>query len=95
LRTHDSATFVKMRNVFRSDGRDASIGKWAFGFGWGAWAALLVSTVLFCLSRRKRSDPATVTPAATTAGRTWPWQRKSTAASRRSYDGRRVKDEYA
>ena len=86
-----------MRNVFVSEGRDASIGKWAFGFGWGAWAALLISTVLFCLSRRKRSDAASVAPTTTTARprRTWPWQRGGTTASRRSYDGRRVKDEYA
>jgi hypothetical protein len=92
---HDSATFVKMRNVFVSEGRDASIGKWAFGFGWGAWAALLISTVLFCLSRRKRSDAAAVAPVAARPRRVWPWQRKNTVASRHSYDGRRVKDEYA
>ena len=82
-----------MRNVFVSEGRNASVGKWAFGFGWGAWAALLISTVLFCLSRRKRSDA--VAPVATTAGRSrrvWPWQRKNAATS---YDGRRVKNEYA
>jgi hypothetical protein len=84
-----------MRNVFVSDGRDATIGKWAFGFGWGAWAALLISTVLFCLSRRKRSDAAAVAPVAARPRRVWPWQRKNTVASRHSYDGRRVKDEYA
>ncbi|KAK4042002.1 SUR7/PalI family-domain-containing protein [Parachaetomium inaequale] len=94
-----TATFVKMRNSFVSAGRDALIGKYAFGFAWGAWAALLISTVLFCLARHKRRDTAAgaVAPVgATTAGRTrrgWPWIRRT--ASRRSYDGRRVKDEYA
>jgi len=86
-----------MRNTFVSSGRDASIGTYAFGFAWGAWAALLISTVLFCLARHKRRDTTTAAaaPAATT-GRTrrgWPWRKRT--ASRRSYDGRRVKDEYA
>lgn len=87
-----------MRNVFVSEGREAEIGKWAFGFGWGAWAALLISTVLFCIARRKRRDTADVAPATTTTGRSrrvWPWKRRGTTASRRSYDGRRVKDDYA
>ena len=83
-----------MRNSFLSAGRDASIGKYAFGFAWGAWAALLISTVVFCLARHKRRDTTTaaVAPAGRT-GRGWPWRKRT--ASRRSYDGRRVKDEYA
>lgn len=47
-----------MRNAFVSDGRDASLGAYGFGFSWGAWAALLVSTVLFCMAQRKSSDSA-------------------------------------
>jgi len=91
-----TATFVKMRNVFLSDGRSASLGRYAFGFSWGAWAALLISTVLFCLARHKRRDAAAANAAPATTGRTrrgWPFGRRT--ASRRSYNGRRVKDEYA
>ncbi|KAL2198459.1 SUR7/PalI family-domain-containing protein [Corynascus similis CBS 632.67] len=91
-----TATFVKMRNVFAREGRDASLGRYAFGFSWGAWAALLISTVLFCLARHKRRDNTAAATATTNghARRRWlPFGRRT--ASRRSYDGRRVKDEYA
>lgn len=91
-----TATFVKMRNVFLSNGRAASLGRYAFGFSWGAWAALLISTILFCLARHKRRDTTAVAAAPATTGgsrRRWPFGRRT--ASRRSYDGRRVKDEYA
>jgi hypothetical protein len=82
-----------MRNVFASEGREASLGRYAFGFSWGSWAALLISTILFCLSRHKRRDRDVVAPATTTrTRRTWPWKRRGTT---RSYDGRRVKEEYA
>ncbi|KAK4102881.1 hypothetical protein N658DRAFT_422381, partial [Parathielavia hyrcaniae] len=96
-----TATFVNMRNVFRRDDRDASLGRYAFGFSWGAWAALLLSTMLFCLARHKRRD--TTTNTSTTNGtadgtgvqgaaprRRWdrPWRRNT-------HSGRRVKGEYA
>ncbi|KAK4447465.1 protein SUR7 [Podospora aff. communis PSN243] len=82
-----TATFVKMRNAFLSSGRDATLGAWAAGFAWGSWTTLLISTVLFCLGRR--SDKRDVT----TGRRGWGLRRKSTN-SRRSYDGKRVKEEY-
>ncbi|KAJ2894018.1 SUR7/PalI family-domain-containing protein [Zalerion maritima] len=44
--------FVKARDQFQKDGRDASIGKYAFGFSWGAWAAIFVAIVLFCVGGR-------------------------------------------
>lgn len=86
-----SATFVKMRNVFTSEGRSAQVGSYAFGFSWGSWAALLISTILFCLARRKRRDDRAVVNSAPRRG--WPWGKRTN--SRRSYDGRRVKEEYA
>ncbi|KAK5656358.1 hypothetical protein OQA88_4738 [Cercophora sp. LCS_1] len=82
-----TATFVKMRNAFIAEDRDAQIGAWAFGFAWGSWAALLISTILFCLGRRSKND------APRTARRGWGFRRKNTH-SRKSYDGRRVKEEY-
>jgi len=82
-----SATFVKMRNAFLADNRSASLGPYAFGFAWGSWAALLISTILFCLGRHgNKSDRGT-------SSRGWGRRRKSTH-SRKSYDGRRVKEEY-
>ncbi|KAK3693704.1 SUR7/PalI family-domain-containing protein [Podospora appendiculata] len=82
-----TATFVKMRNAFVADGRDASVGTYAFGFSWGAWTALLISTILFCIGRH--SNKADVP----SSGRRWGRRSRSTR-SHRSYEGRRVKEEY-
>ncbi|KAH7376988.1 SUR7/PalI family-domain-containing protein [Plectosphaerella cucumerina] len=84
-----SATFVKARDAFLAAGRDASVGRYAFGFGWGAWAALLIATVLFGLGiRSDRSGGGG-------GGRSW--RRRKSTRSRRSYDvgSRRVKDDYS
>lgn len=83
-----TATFVKARNAFLADGRDAHIGTYAFGFSWGAWAALLIATLLFFMG--VRSDKAST-------GGGWRRSRRRSTRSRRSYDvgGRRVKDEYS
>jgi len=88
-----TATFVKMRNVFVDNNRNATLGRYAFGFSWGAWAALLISTILFCLARRSHTKDRY---AHGTPRKSFGWggpSRKSTG-SRRSYDGRRVKEEY-
>ncbi|KAI0397661.1 SUR7/PalI family-domain-containing protein [Xylariaceae sp. FL0594] len=86
-----TATFVKMRNEFSRVGRDASIGKYAFGFTWGAWAALFISMVLFFAGIRGRKD------AYAAGGSGSNWGRRRSVRSHRSYDmnGRRVKEEYA
>ncbi|KAF3069126.1 Protein SUR7 [Daldinia childiae] len=83
-----TAVFVKMRNAFIASGRDASLGRWAFGFSWGSWAALLIATILFCLGIRGSNGESHT-------GRRWGRQRS--VRSHRSYDmnGRRVKEEYA
>jgi hypothetical protein len=83
-----TATFVKARNAFLNDGRDAHVGTYAFGFAWGSWAALLIASILFCMGTR--GDRA-----GKTGGRRW--GRSRSTRSRRSYDigSRRVKDEYA
>lgn len=82
----DSTTFVKARNAFLADNRTATIGKYAFGFSWGAWVALLIATVLFFLGTR-RSDGVSSTR----------FRRSRSTRSHRSYDmgSRRVKDDYA
>lgn len=84
-----TAEFVKARNAFRADGRDANIGVWAFGFSWGAWAALFISLVLYCIGTRAGKDRYS-------AGGSR-WGRQKSVRSRRSYDmgSRRVKDDYS
>ncbi|KAI1343442.1 SUR7/PalI family-domain-containing protein [Xylariaceae sp. FL0016] len=86
-----TAVFVKMRNVFISDGHSASLGKYAFGFSWGAWAALFIATVLYCIGTRGSKDHVS----SGSSGRRW--GRKRSVRSHRSYDmgSRRVKDDYA
>ncbi|KAI6085246.1 SUR7/PalI family-domain-containing protein [Hypoxylon rubiginosum] len=91
-----TAVFVKMRNAFIADGRSASLGRWAFGFSWGSWAALLIATVLFCMGIRGSGDRYS----GGGGGRRW-GRRQRSVRSRRSYDmngstnGRRVKEDYA
>ncbi|OTA97556.1 hypothetical protein M434DRAFT_391746 [Hypoxylon sp. CO27-5] len=83
-----TAVFVSMRNAFIDSGRTASLGRYAFGFAWGSWTALLIATILFCIGIRGKDD---------TYGGGRRWGRQRSVRSRRSYDltGRRVKDEYA
>lgn len=81
-----SAVFVKARDAFHAADKSAQLGRYGFGFSWGAWAALLIATVLFFLGTR-RSDGVS------SRG----WRRRRSTRSRRSYDlgSRRVKDDYA
>lgn len=55
-----TAAYVKGRNAFRSNGMAASIGNYAFGFEWAAFACLFLSTILFCLggSSKDKTDYA-------------------------------------
>jgi hypothetical protein len=80
-----------MRDVFVANGRDAQIGKYAFGFSWGAWTALLIASLLFCLGVRGGNSGGGGT--GTRFGR-----RSRSQRSRKSYDmgtRRQVKDEYS
>ncbi|KAK2075333.1 hypothetical protein P8C59_009466 [Phyllachora maydis] len=91
-----TAVFVKMRDAFLADGRDATLGRYAFGFSWGAWAALLLATALFGVGIRRAGASAAGAGAAdgvTSRGR---WRRTRSTRSRKSYDmgSRRVKEEY-
>nr|XP_036575191.1 SUR7 protein [Colletotrichum truncatum]KAF6781730.1 SUR7 protein [Colletotrichum truncatum] len=84
-----TATFVKARNAFHSAGREASIGTYAFGFSWGAWAALFLATVLFCIGIRGEKSGSRSKSR---------FSRKRSVRSRRSFDvnsSRRVKEDYA
>ncbi|EKD18594.1 uncharacterized protein L3040_005947 [Drepanopeziza brunnea f. sp. 'multigermtubi'] len=44
-----TATFVKARNEFRGAGISSSIGRYAFGFTWGAWACIFLATIFLFL----------------------------------------------
>ncbi|KAF3805378.1 Protein SUR7 [Colletotrichum gloeosporioides] len=83
-----TATFVKARNAFRAADRDAEIGTYAFGFSWGAWAALFIATLLFFIGIR--GDKGHKGPSR--------FSRKRSVRSRRSFDvnsGHRVKEDYS
>ncbi|KAI0008178.1 SUR7/PalI family-domain-containing protein [Xylariaceae sp. FL0662B] len=82
-----TAVFVKMRNAFLADGRTATLGRYAFGFSWGSWAALLIAVVLLFVGTFGSKDGG--------AGRFG--RKRGSVRSRRSYDigGHRVKDDYA
>ncbi|KAF4124494.1 SUR7/PalI family [Geosmithia morbida] len=77
-----TATFVLARDAFHSDNRGASLGRYAFGFLWASWVGLFVATLLFCMGVRKDRGPSPST------------QRRRSVRST-SYNGRRVKEEYA
>lgn len=44
-----TVAFVKARNSFHRAGLAAKVGRYAFGFSWGAWVALFVAIVLLFL----------------------------------------------
>lgn len=86
LLTVRSATFCEARNRFHDVGRSAKIGPWAFGFLWGSYTALLLAVILFALGIR--SSP-------TFDFKRRQSSREPTGSRGRSYDGRRVKEEYS
>ncbi|ATZ50973.1 hypothetical protein BCIN_06g04320 [Botrytis cinerea B05.10] len=63
-----TAEFVKTRNQFRRSNMSASLGRYAFGFTWAAWACLAISAVLLCIggsasksrAERRNSQPSAV-----------------------------------
>jgi hypothetical protein len=90
-----TATFVQARNAFSGDGRSAKVGSYAFGFMWASWFALFLATILFVIgikTNKSRKDTA-VNGANGYSGRRWGRRKRSVRSS--SYDGRRVKEEYA
>lgn len=90
-----TVTFVKARNEFRDAGISASIGQYAFGFTWGAWAAIFLAMVFLffgCLGGRKKESSG--------GSNTRFFRRqRSKRSTRGSFidtdSSRRVKEEYA
>ena len=95
--TKHSATFVKARNELRNAGLNASIGQYAFGFTWGAWAAMFIAMIFLFLGSRATSNDKVKTRSTRKGG--FFRRNKSTRSKRGSFidndSQRRVKDEYA
>jgi hypothetical protein len=97
-----STVFVKLRNSLREGGISASIGSYAFGFTWGAWAAITVATALLflgCGAGRKDNDQVRTRTAKTAGGNLSFFRRQRSGRSARgslvdNESQRRVKDEY-
>jgi len=95
-----TVTFVKARNVFRASGMDAQIGKYAFGFTWGAWLAMFLATIMLfigCGLGGSRHESTRTTRRSSSS--TGFFRRQRRQSVRRSFidndSQRRVKDEYA
>ena len=92
---------MKARNVLQSNGHDAHIGKYAFGFTWGAWAAIFLATIflfLGCGASNRKDDKVRNTRSSGGGSSLifWKRQRRSTRGSFVDNESqRRVKDEYA
>jgi len=97
-----TTVFVKARDRFKDAGMDAHLGKYAFGFTWGAWAAMFLAVIMLFLgcglggSSRKEGRSSTRVPKSSKSGM-WFYhrQRHRAAAGSISDSQRRVKDEYA
>jgi len=101
-----TVTFVKARDRFKSSGMDAHIGRYAFGFTWGAWAAMFLATLMLFLGcglggssrREKRSSSASRAPKSSNRSFFFFRRQRHRAAGRTSSisdSQHRVKDEYA
>ena len=86
-----SAWTVLGRNAFNTNGQTATLGRYAYGFTWGAMACFLVSTVLFCLGGSVGKDRSNKSSKSS-------FGRKRSTRSRGSFvdteSAHRVKDEY-
>lgn len=102
-----TAEFVQARDRFTSAGMSAHIGRYAFGFTWGAWAAIFLATIFLFLGcgagGRKDDNVRSSRSGAATSGGLGNVGFFRRQRSRRSARGsfvdndsqRRVKDEYA
>ncbi|KAJ6783576.1 hypothetical protein PWT90_06793 [Aphanocladium album] len=80
-----TALYALAQKKFEADGRQARLGRYGLGFLWGSFAALLLSVVVFSAGIKKSDNSGN----ASRGGRFW------RSKSNRSYEGRRVKDDYS
>ncbi|CAG8979498.1 hypothetical protein HYALB_00013290 [Hymenoscyphus albidus] len=92
-----TTVFVKARDVLINNGHPARVGRWAFGFTWGAWAAMFLATIFLFLGCGAGGSSSRSVP--TTRGGIFTRSKHGSRRSRGSFidtDGtRRVKDDYA
>ncbi|KAK5046942.1 hypothetical protein LTR84_007296 [Exophiala bonariae] len=53
-----TAAYLKGRNNFRDNNQDSSIGQYAFGFEWAAFACFFLATILFCVGPSRKDKTA-------------------------------------
>lgn len=51
-----TSAFVMGRNAFRSNGQAATIGQYAFGFEWAAFACWFLASIFFCMGGSSKKD---------------------------------------
>lgn len=101
-----TAEFVQARDHFKSNNMSASLGRYAFGFTWGAWAAIFLATIFLFLGcgagGRSEKQTRTRRSEASTGGMGnlgFFRRQRTTRSTRGSFvdneSQRRVKDEYA
>ncbi|OAA75291.1 Actin cortical patch SUR7/pH-response regulator PalI [Akanthomyces lecanii RCEF 1005] len=84
-----TATYALAQKKFSADNRESHLGRYGFGFLWGSFAALLISVAVFSAGIKKDRANASGGGGGGRGARFW--RRKSN----RSYEGRRVKDDYS
>jgi len=85
-----------MQKVFKANNIDAHLGKYAFGFTWGAWFAMFLATLMLFVGCGLGGRKDTTTTSANSGF--YRRQRRQSATRHSFVDGesqRRVKDEYA
>ncbi|KAL8945674.1 MAG: hypothetical protein Q9183_008019 [Haloplaca sp. 2 TL-2023] len=75
-----TAAFVEGRNTFRADDRTASLGRYNFGFMWGAVAALFLATLMECIGGVTGKKDKTYS--SRTGGKKFFGRKKSTKSNR-------------
>jgi len=90
-----TVTFVKARNEFRNAGLTAEIGRYAFGFTWGAWLAMFLATIMLFLGCGLGGRKEETTTTSSGSRGFFRRQRSRRGAGSISDSQRRVKDEYA
>lgn len=80
LTVASSAAYVQGRNAFRSQDRNATLGRYNFGFMWAAVAALFLATLLFCVGGITGKKDTSYS--SRTGGRRFFGRKKSTKSAR-------------
>jgi len=94
-----TAEFVQARNAFHRNGMTASVGRYAFGWTWGAWGAMFIATILLFVGCGAGGRKDIVVTDRKSGGNLGFFRRQRSKRSTRgsfidTESQRRVKDEY-